>query len=932
MAGNLAVKLHPEQVTSFVEYLREDPVFAAELLFKIRLVPHERYTLRHMWHSRWILNVWGRGTGKCQCGTDRLLLQDGSYEELQNLDDKDVELFALDDNTFKLVPAKGKVQYNGKKRCLNIKLRSGREIIVTKNHPLLKIDGWESVDKLKVGDRVAVPRKYDLGIEREEVSELEAKLLGYLIGDGGTTKNICFTNANPQILCDYSKLVGEFDNTIKLYKGKNSSLNNKSTTLIVSGGKSSLSVFVEKHNLNCLAKEKRVPKSIFQSSNKIVASFLNRYFACDGYVSKNSIAISSACKGLIDDVQHLLLRFGINSKTVYKPKKLNGILFNSWSLYLYNKDSILTFAKEIGIFGKEEKLNELVAKKERQNGNTNVDTIPIEIWGVIKDVYGCEYKSRKHKRIYGNRCAPSREKLLTFAQGFKIPELEALATSDIFWDEIIEIQDIGQQKTYAVEVPRYVNYVSNDIINHNTFMDAVYACLRAILYPNEKIIIVGPSFRQSIFVFAEAEKLLYRTEFAKQTLSDKPKHHANEYKIMFLNGSHIIALPLGTDGSKIRGIRATVIIIDEAAQVPEEIIDMAVIPFMTTKKDPTAQYENVETETVKNTLVFSSSAYYQFNHLFEKYMYWIQQVREENPEYFVTKFNYFDLPEGFIDLEVVEMQRSTSPEIIFRMEYLADFPRDSVGFYPASLLHKNLTRFAYPLKKGRTGYKYILGLDPARSSDNFGMVLLELEGDYRNVVRVEAYNNKPFPVMKDRVLELMELFNIVRIGCDAYGGGHAIADLLAGENVVINPETGVIEQRPPILIVGDKEQRETHPHGRELLELVVFSSPTVAEMNYSLKARLENNLLRIPATPYASESVDEDAEIVFENIVEMLREMENIAVEPAGQSGYLKFDVPDGCLKDRYSALLVANRAADSYLQQPKQIVLPAGNWLSNLV
>ena len=40
MAGNLAVKLHPEQVTSFVEYLREDPVFAAELLFKIRLVPH----------------------------------------------------------------------------------------------------------------------------------------------------------------------------------------------------------------------------------------------------------------------------------------------------------------------------------------------------------------------------------------------------------------------------------------------------------------------------------------------------------------------------------------------------------------------------------------------------------------------------------------------------------------------------------------------------------------------------------------------------------------------------------------------------------------------------------------------------------------------------------------------------------------------------
>jgi hypothetical protein len=463
-----------------------------------------------------------------------------------------------------------------------------------------------------------------------------------------------------------------------------------------------------------------------------------------------------------------------------------------------------------------------------------------------------------------------------------------------------------------------------------SFLAAVYGLLRCLLYPSEKIVIVGPSFRQSILVFAEAEKWINRAPYAKDALADRPKHGTSEYKMTFKNDSTFIALPLGADGGKIRGTRATVIIIDEAAIVPSEIIDMAITPFMTTYKNPMAGYLGIDDDDAPNVLVFSSSANYQFNHLYQKYVYWLKQIHEEqDSDYFLSKFNYHDTPERFIDMKVVEMQKATSPDIIFRMEYLAEFPQDSIGFFPASLIQKKcLTRFVVPLKEGRKGYKYVLGLDPARSEDYFGIVVLELEGEHRNVVRVEAYKGKPFPVMKDKILDLLERFDIVRIGCDAYGGGRAIADLLAQEHSIVNRKTGIIERRPPILVVGDKEQRAALGHGREILDLIVFSSPSIAEMNYDLKARMEHGLLRIPATPFSSEEIDEDAEDVFEDVQQLVKELESVAVEPTtGTSGYLKFDVPLGMNKDRYSALLVANKAADTFNFVPKKIILPTALW-----
>jgi intein/homing endonuclease len=915
-----------EKKKEFIQYLRQYPVYAVKVLLDIDLAPHERIILKGMWNHKWVLNIAGRGTGKCACKNSLLYdFEKEKYitheEAFNKYSNNTFKTLGMIDN-YKIGPVEAKIGINGIKSCVEVKLKSGRSIEVTENHPLLKIDGWCEAGELKEKDRVAVARRLPEG--NKKVSKEEARILGYLLGDGGITNYISFTNANEIILKDFKQ-------SILIQFGKHTfkeTPSGKATTVRVvsTGGKKGSQkdniVLEWSRSIGIFGKksiDKEVPSFVFSWNSESIAEFLGAYFDCDGCVDTRDGCAEyySSSKLLLEGVQKLLLRFGIIAKL--SSKKTNYKDFISYRLSITGSDNLQIFYNKIkSISGKLEKI-------KIRKANTNTDTIPKEVYGLYKNLVKKQVGTAPNGRRYKPKYSPSRKKLQEFGEDFEIEDAVDLANSDIFWDEVVYIKSIGNQETYAVEVQKYHNYLVDTVITHNTFMLAVYGVLRCLLYSGEKIVVIGPSFRQSIFVFNEMEKMWMKNPFLQQALLDKPKHHANEYTMIFRNGSTITALPLGVDGSKIRGTRATVIMVDEAAQVPVEIIDQAIIPFMTTKKNPMAQYLGITDDDSDNVLIFASSAYYQFNHLYDKYSYWLERIEAGDPKYFVSRFNYHDTPEGFIDLDVVELQRKTTAAEIFQMEYLAEFPRDSLGFFPASLVYRCVDRFVAPLKEGNPKKQYIMGLDPARSDDNFGVVILELNGDIRHIVHVDAFHNRPLPEMKEHICDLLERFNVIRIGCDKFGGGAALADLLREGHKWVSFKTGKLVNIPPILVIDDRETELLH--GNRMLELVVFSSQTISDMNFLLKTRMENGMLRIPASPYVSDNVDEEAEKIFMDIIELKTELTSIVIEST-KSEYLRFMSPEGQKKDRYSALLLANYAADHYLMQEELVPeLPSGFW-----
>jgi replicative DNA helicase len=69
----------------------------------------------------------------------------------------------------------------------------------------------------------------------------------------------------------------------------------------------------------------------------------------------------------------------------------------------------------------------------------------------------------------------SRPQLAILAEGLDDAPLGDLAASDVWWDEIVSIEPLGEQETYDLTVPGDHNFVADDVIVHNSALMANFA-------------------------------------------------------------------------------------------------------------------------------------------------------------------------------------------------------------------------------------------------------------------------------------------------------------------------------------------------------------------------------------------------------------------------------------------------------------------------
>jgi replicative DNA helicase len=231
----------------------------------------------------------------------------------------------------------------------------------------------------------------------------------------------------------------------------------------------------------CSAHDKFIPGCVFQLPQPQLALFLNRLFATDGWATVLSsgqvqLGFASVSERLVRQIQHLLLRFGVIARL--KPR---SVLYQEQRRPAYQLDitdalSIKTFAEEIGIFGKEAALDRAITQLARRRYQSNRDLIPVEIWERLKAAKGNESWQSLATRaglqgtsnIHVGTRSLKRERLFALATALENHELQAIATSDVYWDEIVEITPVGDKQVYDLTIPVTHNFVANDICVHNT--------------------------------------------------------------------------------------------------------------------------------------------------------------------------------------------------------------------------------------------------------------------------------------------------------------------------------------------------------------------------------------------------------------------------------------------------------------------------------
>jgi len=441
-----------------------------------------------------------------------------------------------------------------------------------------------------------------------------------------------------------------------------------------------------------------------------------------------------------------------------------------------------------------------------------------------------------------------------------------------------------------------------------SFLLALYSVLKASLNPGTKIVIVGAAFRQSKVIFEYMENIWRNSPILRSIFSgndDGPRRDVDRCTLR-LGDSWAMAIPMG-DGSKIRGLRAHIIIADEFASISPDIYETVVSGFAAVSATPIQNVKeqakkkamieagvwNEELESLEKKLgnqsIISGTADYAFKHFSQ---YWNRyksiisskgnpnKLKEifngEVPEnfnwrdYSVIRVPYELIPKGFMDDRQIARAKATIHTGIYNMEYAACFTADSSGFFKRSLIESCVVSEKKPIvlpdsgeiifdavTRGSPNKQYVFGIDPASEQDNFSVVIIELNSDHNRIVFCWTTNRSNFKEKQKSGITndhdyysfcARKIRDLMKVFPCVAIGMDAQGGGISIEEALHDPNKLQDNEQLiwPIIDYDKSKDTDSQP-GLHILEMIQFAkSDWTAQANHGLRKDLEDKALLFP--------------------------------------------------------------------------------------
>jgi replicative DNA helicase len=380
----------------------------------------------------------------------------------------------------------------GTKPTFRLQTRLGRFIQATGNHKFYTFDGWKRLDELKVGEHLALPRIIRNHLS-QTMTDAELTLLGHLIGDGCTLPRhvIQYTTRERDLAEMVAALATEvFGDEVKPRINAERGwfqVYLSSTRHHTHNVRSAVAEWLDQLGLFGLRSfEKQVPDKVFQQPTAAISLFLRHLWVTDGCIrltqdkksARPSIYYASSSYLLARDVQSLLLRVGINARLSRIPQDGKGR--DQYHVIISGRMDLEKFVSCIGTVGryKTESLREISEHLSITPANTNRDVISNMVWRKYVVPAMQEQGLTTRQMMAGIKTAycgtqiykqnVSRERAARIAEVVHSEALARLAQSDVYWDEVITIEENGVEEVFDLTVPSAHNFIANNIIVHNS--------------------------------------------------------------------------------------------------------------------------------------------------------------------------------------------------------------------------------------------------------------------------------------------------------------------------------------------------------------------------------------------------------------------------------------------------------------------------------
>jgi len=335
---------------------------------------------------------------------------------------------------------------------------------------IIHISSWKQTDKIKFSQNL----------------NLLARLYGILLGDGnllkvksfnlGNTYFISLTSGDKKWLKQYQTLLRKFGIQAKI----RSHFKFPGVKQISFKSKILGEILHEKLNFPLGRKAKIIKITpFFLSSNELLKEVIGGLIDTDGSVGKDKIEISSISKELIQQLQLLLMRFGIYSHIEKRKKHPTWLVKSknpSFRLSIFGKSAIL-FKRNFNLFHyKKRKKLQLIKEKSSTYSKDIIPDSGTFIKKILEETKLSQWKFRKIVKLTPWHYLIEGQNLLrrTILNNFsKLPNsrtlsfLRKIANSPLSFEQIKSIKEV--KKSIVYDLTTTENFWANGFVIHNSY-------------------------------------------------------------------------------------------------------------------------------------------------------------------------------------------------------------------------------------------------------------------------------------------------------------------------------------------------------------------------------------------------------------------------------------------------------------------------------
>jgi len=366
----------------------------------------------------------------------------------------------------------------------------------------------------------------------------------------------------------------------------------------------------------------------------------------------------------------------------------------------------------------------------------------------------------------------------------------------LFAEELLGFKPFPYQaELLKDESPRIVACMGRQ--SGKTATIAIKAIHFAYCRPNTTVLITSPSLRQSMIMFDRILSVIYGSSVLPKSVVRKTRT-----TIQLSTGSQIVALPCSEN--LLRGYTAHLIICDEAAFMPEEVITQIIFPMLS---------------TTQGKAIFLSTPWGRDHFFYRAFM---------DPKYSVHRIKSKESP--LITKEFLEEMSKNMTENAFRMEFEAEFVQAATSYFPQDLIRQCVDpelEFIYSLENHVPSGEYYAGVDFGKLEDYSVITILKQENDTLKLVYLHEFpQGTPYSSVIGHVVRDNKKFELRKILVDQTGVGEPVLEELKAQQV-------------------------------QNVEGLTFTVKTKEELLTSLRLAMEQGRLRIPYHRRLAEQINE---------------------------------------------------------------------------